>query len=117
MLTQITCTNKDVFTGTNLVIGTDFATLDLVEGGQLSLPADDIASQKTVKSGPNLKVKSAETSLGSKKDRALAIFQQCIDYTRQEVLAKFMSDLGMSKAGASTYYAMCKRWHNGNFTF
>lgn len=49
---------------------------------------------------------------GTKHARAIAIYKElrvAEGFTRQGCIAKFMTDLGMTEAGASTYYNMCKK--------
>jgi len=48
------------------------------------------------------KAKSAKT--GTKLDAARKIFSNTPGFTRAQVIAKFMEDLGMSKSGATTYW-------------
>jgi hypothetical protein len=53
----------------------------------------------------------AEASVGglSKKERALLIFKQNPQASRGEIIELFMKELNMTKAGASTYHANCKK--------
>ena len=48
---------------------------------------------------------------GSKASRAMAIFESLTraGLSRSSIIAQFMEELDMTKAGASTYYANCKK--------
>jgi hypothetical protein len=46
---------------------------------------------------------------GSKKLRAERLYQEHSSKGREMVIAMFMQELDMTKAGASTYYANCKK--------
>lgn len=51
------------------------------------------------------------SSLNSKTklERAREIFNRTPGFTRSQIIEKFMADLSMSKAGASTYYYNCQK--------
>ena len=51
-----------------------------------------------------------ETKAPSKKDRAVAIYNSVVAAggARKQAVAQFMSELGLSAPGASTYYQNCK---------
>lgn len=44
----------------------------------------------------------------SKKDRTIAIFKSMAGSARKDIIAKMKTDLGLSDAGANTYYQNCK---------
>jgi hypothetical protein len=44
----------------------------------------------------------------SKKDRTIAIFKSMAGQPRKDIIAKMKTDLGLSDAGANTYYQNCK---------
>jgi hypothetical protein len=44
----------------------------------------------------------------SKKDRTIAIFKSMAGGARKDIIAKMKTDLGLSDAGANTYYQNCK---------
>lgn len=46
---------------------------------------------------------------GSKKDRAIAFYRENPGLDRSMYIEAFKTDLGMTDAGAGTYYAMCKK--------
>jgi SprT protein len=46
---------------------------------------------------------------GSKKDRAERLYADFSTKSREFIITLFMSELDMTKAGASTYYANCKK--------
>ena len=45
----------------------------------------------------------------SKSSKALAIYKEMEGAARKDVIARYISELGMSKAGASTYYQNAKK--------
>lgn len=45
---------------------------------------------------------------GSKKEKAVEIFRAMNGASRKDVIQAFITELNMTTAGASTYYAMCK---------
>lgn len=49
------------------------------------------------------------TQTGTKLSRALIIYNSDVKADRQSIIARFMSELSMSKAGATTYYHTCSR--------
>lgn len=52
----------------------------------------------------------------SKRQQSEIIFSQNSTKSRKEVIGLFMEQIGMSMAGASTYYANCKNgWNNTNY--
>lgn len=51
---------------------------------------------------------AADTNKGTKKDRALLLMRKHPTYTRGQIIELFMTELGMGKAGASTYHQMLK---------
>lgn len=53
---------------------------------------------------PSHKRPTPVAKTGSKKARAQAIFDRCPSTGRDGIIAKFMSELDMTKAGANTYY-------------
>ena len=63
--------------------------------------------QKVQKTRPNRPAKTK-----TKKQLALEIFKKCHKrktVKRKDVIAKFIEQLGMTPAGASTYYHLCKK--------
>jgi hypothetical protein len=53
-------------------------------------------------------VAEAPVKAASKKDRAVAIYKTMAGKPRKEIVAAFMSQLGLSAPGASTYHQNCK---------
>ena len=51
--------------------------------------------------------------MSTKSEKALAIFKANINESREFVVNMFMSDLDMTKQGATTYYYNCKNIVNG----
>ena len=45
----------------------------------------------------------------SKMDRALEIMKSNPKQTRKVIIGKFINDVGLTKAGASTYYTLCQK--------
>lgn len=51
-----------------------------------------------------------QPGVGTKQQRAFAIYQSLKNqYDRTAIITRFMRDLGMTKAGASTYYYNCQK--------
>ena len=49
---------------------------------------------------------------GDKKVGAMAIYaqDQATGKARKDTISRFVAELGMTQAGASTYYQSCKQW-------
>lgn len=45
---------------------------------------------------------------GSKREQAIELYGKLVGKSRKEVIEAFVTDLGMTPAGASTYYQNCK---------
>lgn len=80
-----------------------------------SIPAAEIASKFAATAGkPTKAAKSTEPKervkrTGTKQEAALAIFQRH-NGNRKAVIADIQNELGMSNAGATTYYYNAKRF-------
>lgn len=95
-------------------------TIDLTEDHGsfkvINKPADwgFVKPEKDITPMP-AKVKAKKTNSGqaSKKDLALELYKQMMDNSihpsRKDVIDRFVAELGMTPAGASTYAAMCKK--------
>jgi hypothetical protein len=55
---------------------------------------------------PKKKTTERKERTGTKMEKALAIRAKFPDLARKEIIAKFISDAGLTKAGANTYYAL-----------
>ncbi len=111
--TKFVCDDADFF-GTIVNEQAGVTTINLVTGGVLELPTDEIIAVRegidantTVKSDDEPVI--TESKKGSKKERAIELFKANPEVTRGTMLSIFMSQLDMSKAGASTYYASIKK--------
>ena len=56
----------------------------------------------------SVRAAQGRTKVGSKMDRAIEVFYANPEATRKQVIALFVSELGMTPAGASTYYQTIK---------
>ena len=86
----------------------DFDADDTVEE-DTTVPAPIVTATEDTKPAPAKKAPAADKG-PSKKERALAIYNEMSDkgHARKDIIAAFMDQLSMSKAGASTYYQNCK---------
>ena len=79
--------------------------------GHRLVPVGSVAAAKPAVVAPApAAVKKAAT--GTKLDQCYAIYkrlQQAGDLTRAYAIAAFMDEVGMTKAGASTYYSACQK--------
>jgi hypothetical protein len=57
------------------------------------------------KAGPKVR-KQRE---GTKMEAAMAVMEKYPDKARKEIIAKFISDVGLTKAGANTYYSLVQK--------
>lgn len=64
---------------------------------------------KTTNTTPVKRKPANKGKAGSKKDRAIALYKENKEKSRKEIIELFVSQLGMTTAGASTYYSMAKR--------
>lgn len=55
------------------------------------------------------KKKDGSARDGSKMALAIAIFQKSPNAVRKDVIAKFISEAGLTKAGSSTYFQLIKK--------
>lgn len=78
---------------------------NLVEEAESEL---DGGSSKTVTKTEKSKTKVTKSKRGEKLENAIHIFKKMRGKSRKEVVAVYVSTLGMSKAMASTYYQMIK---------
>jgi len=78
------------------------------------LPKSTKKPVKTTHTKPTVKP-MATAKVGSKKEKALDLYTLMMDNgshpQRKDVIESFMANLDMTKAGASTYQAMCKKAH------
>lgn len=56
-----------------------------------------------------VKIAGVKAKTGTKLDAARKIFNTTPGFTRTQIIAKFIEELGMSKAGATTYYYSCQK--------
>ena len=70
-----------------------------------------IAPAATVSITMPIQKAKSQPAPGTKLARAQIIFAAARDEgkTRKEIIAKFVTDLTMTEAGASTYYSMCQK--------
>lgn len=61
-------------------------------------------SKKAVSTEPKVRAKRE----GTKQDRAVAIFKRC-EGKRKETITAIVAELGMSEAGATTYFYNAKK--------
>jgi SprT protein len=72
----------------------------------VAIPKSVAASAPTPVATP----KSALKTIGvSKKDQCMEIYLRSLNMSRTEVLNKFVSEVGMTPAGATTYYYNCAK--------
>lgn len=66
---------------------------------------------------PQRKARSAKTkrppAAGTKTEAAMAIYKAMPNGTRQEIIKAFIDRIGLSPAGAATYYTNCKNASKG----
>lgn len=91
----------------------DEPAADLSTDEQADVKAELVAEQTPaaadaapVDEAPAAPVKAAKEP--SKKDRTIAIFKSMAGSARKDIIAKMKTDLGLSDAGANTYYQNCK---------
>ena len=58
---------------------------------------------------PKPRQETTSTTTGTKKDKAIAIARELGIDKKDEIIARFESELNMSRAGAMTYYYTCKK--------
>jgi hypothetical protein len=63
------------------------------------------ASKKAAKKSP-VKVKVRKERTGTKMEAAIAVCEKNPALPRKGIIAKFISDVGLTKAGANTYYSL-----------
>lgn len=72
-----------------------------------------MATKKTpVKKTPAKAPKKAQEEITSKMDRAVAVFKKMAGKPRKDVVKAFMEEVGLTKAGAATYYQIIKKKQN-----
>ena len=62
---------------------------------------------------PVVKAPKLSAAVGSKKERSLELYAMYMELGREMIIAMFMQELDMTKAGASTYYANAKKAFGG----
>jgi DNA-directed RNA polymerase specialized sigma24 family protein len=53
--------------------------------------------------------KERKVRSGTKMEAALAVMTKYPDKARKEIIAKFIDDVGLTKAGAATYYSLVQK--------
>lgn len=53
---------------------------------------------------------------GLKRQKAMEIFENNSNFTRSEMIEKFMTELNMSRNSAATHCSMCAKAYNGTLT-
>lgn len=97
----------------DLGVGKGVATLPLEEGTihiisnkkRFAVKRGKATTKRVVKKAKAVEVKPTR----SKKELALDIYRQRISSGRAAVIDLFQTELGMSKAGATTYFYNCKK--------
>ena len=70
---------------------------------------DKINKVEEVCKGEVQEIKPSKTKGESKSTKAKALYIETEDKSRKGIIALFVKELGMSEAGASTYYFNCKK--------
>ena len=97
---------KQTKTHISIDIGNGIATLPLEEGTIQKARAPRAKKANAVKT---VRVPRVRTSGPSKKDEAIKIYRDNVDAGKAVIIDMFMANLGMSKAGATTYFYNCKK--------
>jgi hypothetical protein len=63
------------------------------------------------KAGSKVVAKVRKERTGTKMESALEVMTKNPNMVRKQIIAKFIDDVGLTKAGANTYYSLCqKKW-------
>lgn len=79
--------------------------------GVSTVSAQEVVAEKPVTAPKVSKTKEAKTRAkrtGTKQESAISIFKRC-NGVRKDVIEAIQSELGMSQAGATTYFYNVKR--------
>lgn len=74
-----------------------------------TIEVSPVASTITITTAAPKQEGAAPAKVGSKKEMAQALYEKNKTLSNQELVALFMKDLTMSKAGATTYVYNCKK--------
>jgi hypothetical protein len=96
------------------VAGIKYGKLSVMQIREALLNAPDVVTEKPTKSAKKKIATKKETKVrkertGTKMEAAMEIMQENDGKSRKEIIALFMSKAKLTKAGAATYYALCKK--------
>ncbi len=99
------------FTGKRYTIGLQNCTIEFNVGDGIVEPYEGVVFSVEPESDTSVITTPlvAPPSTGTKLERARTIYTNMVGASRKEVIQAFVTDLNMTVAGASTYYATCKK--------